>query len=452
MPEVDIPTGYSELEQLPKTKELLRNMWNVNGTAQQRPGIETLSSAPSAARGAFTFNDRMYHVYGETLYRIDANGNIAATIGTVAGTNAIDTSNGFNDCVIIDISSAGKGYTLTTGEVLTEITSIYFKPSRSVTHIDGRHVFVPYDGSPAFYSDVGDGSTIQFDAFFDAEQLPDKNTVAINWNNLLYIGGENSFEGFRPGTGTPVYQRITGRIETGYIGGMTKYKQSQIFVGRHIDLNRGIFELQQGGSRRISNEAIELILKQYSIALLEQIIVNRWEWSGVEVVTFVLPNDSFAYVEGEWVIFDTKVAGIDLPWRGGYMTAYQGAFYCAYNNQIGKLSRINKDFDETFTREILVPFQHPRNSEFSMGRLTLVLSQGFSSNDGSIGLRLSDDNVVFGPTLFRDVSPLGVYNAELDWTYPGGLGYYYGFAGVSLICTDDIYFSAQLVVIDLAGE
>lgn len=178
-------------------------------------------------------------------------------------------------------------------------------------------------------------------------------------------------------------------------------------------------------------------------------IVNRGEWSGVEFVTFVLANDSFAYVEGKWVVFKTTVAGVDLPWRGGYMTEFGGEFFCAYNNEIGKLARINTDYGEIFRRKLGVPFQHPDNADFTMGALKIVSPQGFDS-DGSIGLRLSDDNVLFGITLYESAAPTGQYANALEWNYPGGLGYYWGFAGVELVCDTDMYFALQELVIDLA--
>lgn len=451
MADIPLPEGYNEAEKLPRTKVMLQNCWNDGESIQSRPGIDQLNTAPDLARGAFTFNDKQYHVYGEMLYPVDEDGNLGTAIGGIEGIGRIGVSKGFNDAVIIDIAAAGKGYTLTTGEVLQEITSPNFKSSRSVAHIDGRHVFIPFDGSPAFYSNVGDGGTIDVDAFFDAEQLPDKNTVAINWNNLLYIGGENSFEGFRvvpAETGTP-YQRITGRIETGYIGGVAKYGESFLMIGRTIDLDRGFFLLQQGGARRVSNEGIELILKKYSIADLEQIIVNRIEWRGLEIVTYVLGSDSFAFVNEKWVILTTEAGGESFPWRGGFITLFKGAFYCAFDNVVGRLERINTDYGEVFTRKIGIPFHHPDSHHFTLNGMSLTVPQGFEPNEGSIGARFSRDNVIFGKTLFREVGITGNYTNKLEWNYPGGLGYYYGFAGIELVCTDDIYFALEKWVLDI---
>jgi len=61
----------------------------------------------------------------------------------------------------------------------------------------------------------------------------------------------------------------------------------------------------------------------------------------------------------------------------------------------------------------------------------------------TVGLALSNDNVNFGPYLFRDLGQIGQYNHHLEWNYPGGLGSYDGFMALRFYTTQSIEFDAN---------
>ncbi|MCP5012455.1 MAG: hypothetical protein GY942_20945, partial [Aestuariibacter sp.] len=190
-----------------------------------RPGITSVTTKTGVARGSFVWNGSRYEVFSTSLLKVtDDDLGTTSVVGTIAGTANIDFAIGFNHAVIISREAGGLGYTLDSSDTLTEITDVNFVASNSVAHMDGRFVFIPFDGDPAFFSDVGDGSTIQSVSFFDAEELPDKNKVVFNFRNVLYIGGTDSFELFRTIVASPIpYQRLNARLQYGYIGGITEY-------------------------------------------------------------------------------------------------------------------------------------------------------------------------------------------------------------------------------------
>ena len=223
MPRIELPNGFEGSEQLPRTNRTLENCWNT-GTNRvlSRPGITQLNTTSKVARGSFEWNDSLYQVVSTSLIKIT---NVVtgafSTIGTITGSANIQTAIGFNTAVIL--VPGGAIYTLDKSDTLVLISgNANFEASVDVAHIDGRFVYVPSDGDPAFFSDVGAAGTVQATSFFDAEVLPDKNNSCFNLNNTLYIGGTDSFELFRDTGASPVpFQRVTGAlIRNGFIGGL----------------------------------------------------------------------------------------------------------------------------------------------------------------------------------------------------------------------------------------
>jgi len=447
--DIDLPTGFDGTLELPRTRRTLVNCWNALGKTISRPGIDELNNTGKVARGNFVWNDNLYQVISNDLIRIDSVVTGAYTVvGTIAGFEPIDTAIGFNHAVII--VKGGLGYTFDKTETLTQITSPQFVASNSVDHINGRFVYIPSNGDPAFYSDVGAGGTIQTASFFDAEELPDRNEVTFNFRNTLYIGGTDSFELFLnpPGaTDSLAFQRLqNGRIPNGYIGGILEYNDTFLFVGREKDQDFGIYRIDQGSAPKISNEAIDTILSTYTIDQLKECVSARFKWHGYDIATFTFVNHAFGYLGGYW--FELKDGNGD-PWEGGYITQFNGKYYTAYSDKIGVLSDIYNDYGVNFEQGIDMAFEAPNNIDFTLKNAILHMSQGYNDAVGSVSLRLSHDNVLYGPYFFRPTGAKGQYANQLKWDYPGGLGYYRGFVGVSFRSTENINFSATKVTLNV---
>lgn len=458
MPDVAFPNGFAGSSDLPKTREILKNCWNTGGSILGRPGINQLDTAPGISRGQFAFDSRLFQVSSQEVGEISEAGAFSS-IDTIDGVSLIASAVGFNEAIIVDrgpvgVSAGGKGYVLTNLGVVAEITSLNFLPSTSVAFINGRFVYIPQDGSPAFFSDTGAAGTIQGTSFFDAEQLPDLNKVVFNWNNILYIGGTDSFELYRDTGASPVpFQRIQGRIEFGYIAGLTKYADTYLFIGREIEQDVGIYALGQGGATKVSNEAIDEILITYTQAELELVIANRYKWKGYDIATFTLPRDSFGFHNNSWHLLDTRINNIDQPWQAGHITQFKQKYYTSFENKTGRFEKVATDYSiNRFENQIRIPFQNPDDAHFTLAGLSLGITQGFEqAPGGTIGLSLSLDNVIFGSVFFNDVAELGAYADRMEWNYPGGLGYFYGFAGIDISSTDAIHFECSHLVLELGG-
>lgn len=456
MPRIAFPTGFDGVENVPRTRRSLQNCFNnLNGQIISRPGIEEITTTSRVARGQFVWNGALYQVASQELLKItNVETGAFSVIGTIAGNEPIATDVGFNEAVIVVKSATGAIYTLDDTDTLVDISgNANIVPSIDVAQINGRFVYIPFDGDPAFFSDVGAAGTVQVLSFFDAEELPDKNNSVFNYKNTLYIGGTDSFELFRDaGTSPNPFVRISGaRITNGFIGGLIEYNETFLFVGREKDQDFGIYAIGQGNAPKISNEAIDLILTEYTQAELGNAIGGRIKWRGYDIATFTFARDSFGFYAGNWFVLDTVFNGVSKPWGGGFINQFQGTYYTAFSDKIGKFARVNTDYGERISRIIDTGIDQENDDFFSCQSIELGISQGFNASLGSVAIFLSTDNVTYGEPQYRNLGLIGQYAQHLVWSEAGGLGTYDGFMGVRIYTTEDVEFSSSHLIANFRG-
>jgi len=445
---VPFPQGFEGVEDLPRTRRSLQNCFN-NGEDRiiGRPGITELNDTGAVARGSFVWNEALYNVVSEELIKItNVTTGAFSVIGAIAGSAVIETAIGFNTAVIV--VKSGTIYTLDDTDTLVLISgNANFVPCVDVSHIDGRFVYIPSDGDPAFFSDVGAAGTVQATSFFDAEELPDKNNATFNLRNTLGIMGTDSIEFFRDvGTAINPFARIQGsRIDNGFVGGLLEYGDTFLFIGREKEQDFGIYAVGQGTAPKISNERIDLLLSTYTPTGLANVVAARYKWRGYDVATFALSRDSFGFFGGNWHILDTVEDGESEPWHAGFITQLDGKYFTAFESKIGVMAKVNTDYGERITRTIETAYEDEDNGWFTAQTLELGLSQGFNSSAGSVALFMSRDNVTYGEGLYIDLGSIGDYADKLKWNLAGGLGTYNGLMGVKIYTTEDIEFNAAFM-------
>ena len=420
MPNLPFPGGVTAVTNVPRTKESLTNCFNNGqGSIIHRPGIDLISATAGNARGLFEWNENLYMVVRQSLLKVtNTTTGATTTIGPIVGNEAVVTAVGFNTVVIA--VKGGNIYTLDKSDTLTNITANdNIEVCDAVAHINGRFVYIPSNGAnPAFFSDIGAAGTVQAASFFDAEELPDKNTTVMNLRNTLYIGGTDSFELFRDTGASPVpFQRLSGaRIDYGYIGGLVAYADTYAFVGREKEQDFGIYTIGQGRANKISNEEIDRIIGLHSLVEMQSAISNRFKWRGYDLVTFEIGRYGLGYYNGSWFHLSKLVDGSLTKWDGGFVTQFQGTYYSASNKKFGKLSDTDTEYGESIPHVIDIPFQHPDNEHFSAQSISLGLSQGFNANTTVLGGEqvtngTMDDN--FGAELVTNGTFVETLGAEL---------------------------------------
>lgn len=453
MPRIPFSRGFEGIENLPRTNRDLQNCFN-NGSDKviSRFGIDSIDLATGGViRKQFKWNGFLYEVRSQTLVKItNVTTGATTTIGTIADSAIVEVAIGFNTATLV--VKGGNLYTLDKSDVLVDISgNANFVPCVDVSHINGRFVYIPADGSVAFFSDVGAAGTVQALSFFDAEELPDKNNACFNGKNTLFIAGEDSFELFRDTGASPVpYVRINGsRILNGFIGGLLEYNNSFLFIGNEKDQGPGIYSIVQAGATKISNERIDLLLSTYTEDELSDAKTMRFNQRGYDLAIFKLSRDSFGFLNGNWFTLDTVIDDISRPWDADFITEFENMYFVGSDNKFGKLEKINTDFGERITRIIDVGFEQEDGNFFSCQSIELGISQGFNSAPGSVAIFMSRDNVQYGPPLFRSTGDVGQYQNKLTWNTAGGLGNYDGFMGVRFYTTDDIDFSCDYIIAKL---
>lgn len=455
MANVPLPLGFNAIESFPQQRETLINLFNAGNGVIRRPGIESKASGSGACRGSIVFNEILYKVLGTDLTRINSN-NSTSVVGTIAGTADVVMEPGFTFVSII--VKGGLGYTLSTAETLTQITSVNFKTSIDLTIINSITVYCPQDGGPLFFSDPNDPGTIEATSFFDAELLPDRNVGCFNFNNDLYVLGLDSGEIFRQkGDSTTPFLRVDGAaIQVGYVSGRTLFAPSFAFIGRDRGESFSIRIMGQGSAPKISNSAVdEFLNEEYTGAELLDAVGESFEWKGHTILVFHLARHSLAYMGGNWFFIESGINGASAPgaWRGRHISFAYNKYYIgdANTGDVGILADTPLEYGDKMEYSLDTFVRGGKYSDFTINNLTLTCLTGKATPEGTIGLTISTDGVVWQTdnTVWRGLGKVGQYNLLIDWTLPGGLGTYDSFAGIRLRSTANVDFALEALSVDI---
>jgi hypothetical protein len=466
MPDVPLPTGFQGIDEFPRLHENLINMLNAGGNKiYQRPGILSANVGFGACRGSHKFKNELYQVSGQQFIKISEDGTIrdlSDEFGLiVSGSNDCVFAEGFSHLVFIE--KGGFGYAW-DGVTFAQITSPNYVLSLDVTYMNGRYLFIPFDGQPAFFSNPFDPYTITALSFFDAETQPDLNAGILNFKQRLYILGEETTEVFRDTAAevTPTnpvpYQRIDGgSIWTGLVSGHTLYGPSFAFLGKDKDNNFGFFLMGSGQADRISNDSVDELLNTfYTVEQLRQCTAHRLQWKGQDIAIFRLPFHTICFNGSGW-FFMRSIATFDekellsedfKTWRANHITHCYGEYYVGdeETSNIGILDEIASDYGDDITFGFDTYMRGGRESYFTAKSININGLTGqveIGEPERTIGLSVSDDGLTYGPFFFEGLGLTGHYRKEIFWEMPGGLGDYENFMGIRVRTTAPVQIAAE---------
>ncbi len=447
---VPLPEGIAGVKDLPKLKEHMINLIKVGDGWVRTPGIDSLATGFGVCRAVTKWfvDDQCYMVSGNTFIRILSDGRIES-LGTINGETDCVFSQGQVNLVVIVKGGAGYRYNNTEG--LVEINDPDFYPSVDVDFIDGRHVFIPEDGEPAFYSDVDSAGSIEPLAFFDAEELPDRNKAVINVQNQLYIGGSDSFEIFRTNVDPDLVfvRRDGGRVDIGYVAGKTRYANTFAFLGRKRGEAYRFYVMSSGNAVGISNSSIDEILNtEYTEAELKNCEGYRYEWLGVELLLFTLSRHSFTFVNGIWVYQTSDITGdIASNWRVKGIAHAYGKYIVGdrKGSSIGILSHSPSEYGEDVEMEVKTFIRSERNAFIQLSKVELDCLGGQKLDEETIGISTSKDGFLWTAFFYRGLGSKGRYRSLVRWQPPGGFGVSENFVGLRFRSTADVSFGLESV-------
>lgn len=155
------------------------------------PGLKTFVTLPKApVRAAAVFNDALYAIGGDTLYKIAADGAITtyAAVSIPDGQIYMAPGNGF-----LVWTAGGNGY-WHDGTLTARITDLDFPEVTSVDYLDGYWLFSQADTGKFVISSINDPKTYNALDFASAESQPDNLKRLIVTHREVWLFGGRSTE------------------------------------------------------------------------------------------------------------------------------------------------------------------------------------------------------------------------------------------------------------------
>lgn len=444
MPTIPLPQGITGLEDFPKLKEYYMNLIRIEEGLVRFPGTELLLTGEGVSRGTTTWyvDNLPYIVSGSRLLQIQED-LTSVDLGAIAGGADCEFSLGQIHLVIVVKGGAIYQYDTSLG-----LVQLDFEPAVAVDFIDGRHVFIPANGDPAYYSSLESlGSELTVEGFFDAEELPDINKTVINVQNQLHIGGEQSFQIFRTNVDPDFVfvPRQGSRVDVGFVSALVRVRTTFAFIGRRRDEGYKIYVMTNGDAQPISNSTIDEILNEELNRLqVESAGVDSFEWKGNDILVFTVGvyTWSYCFETNSWSYVNSQInSALTGVWEGkGIVNAF-GRYIVGnrFNSNIGALTAITTEYGQDVQWEIQTYVRGERETYFGVSNIQLDVLNGQKLTEERIGLKISRDGELWPMDwYYRPFSTTGLYQNQIKWMPPGGMGNYENYMGIRIRSTADV--------------
>lgn len=468
MANIGIGSGYYQSPVLPFSAQRAVNVYPVNPQNRgaisnaalfSTPGLEKLWEVDGVGRGSIRFlrNDDLsvralipdgYFVAGSRLYRTT---NLVANpvdLGEIEGDGrVIMATNGF---VIAIIVPGGKGYFYDPDTGLEEITDPVFQSFQAqpggVTSVASTSGYLLYTTAKEFFmgSLSTDNKGKNFDGldFATAETKPDDNVRGVVIDNEYHVFGTETVQRFRiSATGFP-FQPVSGAdFDRGLLArhSFVEFDDSYYYIGRQEEGGIAILEASRG---RISTDAIDHELQQYSDEEIRDSYASSYEEDGALFICFNFPDTTFVYdataseIQGVSIWHERQSNG--SQWRvADILNVFNRKLVTdTQSGIIGVMDRnILDEYGEEIEREFSGQYLINEGEEFFGNKLELRCQSGVgtdpeypltSDNDPVVEMLFSDeggeeDTFLSGGT--RKLGLKGNYKIRQIWERQGRIDY-----------------------------
>ena len=268
------------------------------------PGCVNFYAASGLDRGMTKFNDELYKVTDQTLWKIDSL-SAATNLGTIAGSSRCIFA---NDGTNLIITQGSTGYQL-TGSTLTQITDPDFVGGNSVAYLNLKMIF-DSAGGRFQVADAGNPDSIQPNNFATAESAPDDTIRMFVFNERFNPFGTSSVETwYDTGSGNPPVGRVNGGTMNVGLFAVHSVADTEDFV-YFLGSDKRVYRFSSHQPEAISTNAIAHQLD--ACADLTDAIgyIVTVEGQNIYVLNSVLSNRTFAFNEssGAWFELSTGAA------------------------------------------------------------------------------------------------------------------------------------------------
>lgn len=401
--------------------------------------LTTTGQIQQINRGSHVKNGVPYFVNGDTLWRIDRviervagiDTEIfsATSLGTIKGVGEVSMAD--NGTQLIILVPGGKGYIYNedAGTPFEEITDSDFTASgypQIVVFVDG-YFLMTTDSKKIIISNLNNGLVYDALDFASAESDPDSLVAPVVLNNLVYVLGTETTEGFQnlPSVGRMPFVRNGVILDKGCKAPFSVVKSNSSFfmVGAGVDESPAIWQFFQGSYRKKSTDVIEQLLASYSETQIEAISSFAYSEAGSYFVAFNLPNTTLCFdiITERWHERNSYLDGSQLRSRiSSVVTAYGKLLVGdSIDGRIGHLS-INyaKEYENNITRLFTTqPFSNQGN-EVTSTMLELTMEAGVGNSDVPdpvVSFSSSSNAKTFSNERVRKIGKKGEYHRRTIW-------------------------------------
>lgn len=410
-------------------------------------GIRQITTAgdtvAEANRGAHVMAGIPYFVQGNTLYRLDRTFvtseevfNLTA-VGvspvSITGSGRVSMADNGTQLMILDPGGNGFIYNRLT-DILERIVTGVFDPAsvskpQYCVFIDGFFA-VSTDAKKWYVSNLNDGTQWDILDVGSAESDPDPIVAPVVFVNQIFLTGSETTEGFQNigGAGFP-FQRSNLFLDKGCYSPFSLVSANQRFfmIGGGTNEKAAVWSYSGNGFEKISTNAIDDVLNDYSDEELGVVFALNWANRGQYFVSFTFPDRTFVFNMSTNLWHEQK-SGIadengDLEqtrWRvNSLVTAYGYVLVGDFvDGRIGILD-VN-EYQEYENNIIRIFTPQPitnKGKSFRVSQLELTMEAGIGNGvpEPIVSLSISEDLKTFTYERNRRIGAIGKYGQRIIW-------------------------------------
>ncbi len=294
----------------------------------QRPAIDVFGRAStlvSDAKGRgvhyWDENSALYLVNNGTLYK----GTYATNVGAVtAGTKRVYFEELNSKLIIIDPEN-DKGWTVTTGDTLAEITDADFPPKQTpavgLAHgavVLDKYLFVLGEDGVIYNSDVNNATAWTALNEIEAERSTDKGIYIARHHDDLAVFGVRTIEVFYDNSnpsGSPFNRRADVFHNTGLISGESVWETGDdvYFIGTDNEGHLGVYLLRSFQVQKISDGNLDAFITQAVTKDSYTIACSGLSANGHQFLCMTFHTTTSVKAPETTIVFDVT-AGIKSEW------------------------------------------------------------------------------------------------------------------------------------------
>lgn len=440
-----LPIGHQECVNLiPVSQQVTtlseRQLIGSAGVTQVTTSGDTVNDIN---RGAHVMDGVPYFVNGNSLYRLDevvVEGNITyeltevgVTPLSITGSGRVSMADNGYQLMILDPGGDGWIYNKNT-DVIEIIIDGPFDPLSDVNplyavFIDG-YFAVSTDAKQWNVSALNDGTVWDDLDFGSAEADPDPIVAPIVYNNQIFMLGTETMEGFQNigGSGFP-FQRSNIFLDKGCYAPFSLISTNQRFfmIGGGVNERPAIWAYQGGRFEKISTNAIDNVLNDYTEAELNAAFALTWANRGQYFVLFSFTDRTLVFNTSTGMWHEQK-SGIpddvgdhqQTRWRvNSLVTAYGKTF--VGDSQDGRIGVLDIDIYTEYGNNIIRVFSPQplanQGASFRISQIELTMESGIGNGvtEPIVSMAISEDLKTFQYERNRKIGAIGKYGQRIIW-------------------------------------